>query len=119
MLRRVGFFREFRGVGAPSLVDAQSGVSFDRRAQSYLQGGTVLVAVPGVITWPETGRVLCAGHIRTDGEWCWPEELSFLVVTNRLLLPPEFLLRMESLNWVAPSISLDELAALEHEVSAV
>lgn len=57
MLRRVGFFREFRGVGAPSLVDAQSGVSFDRRAQSYLQGGTVLVAVPGVITWPETGRV--------------------------------------------------------------
>lgn len=40
-------------------------------------------------------------------------------MTNRLLLPPEFLLRMEALNRVAPSISLDELAALEHEVSAV
>lgn len=59
----------------------------------YLDSGLLFAACPGVECDPLLPEAPIAGalHVRTDGEYAWPETLSYWVRRHHLLLPNEFL----------------------------
>lgn len=118
-----GFFFEFRDTSV-SVLDAET---FEQEPElesliSYLQRGPMMFAVPYPLHDPLRDDNRCLGglHIHTDGVWCWPHELAYLVEEYKVAIPVEFRERMKSLNWEPPEEdSLDWSALIEEYCTAV
>lgn len=117
-LSKVGFFRELE-VGSPD--DPSLSASVRASAQPdeaqlarYLSGGAVLATTGQLVTdaLSDDPAPVARLDIRTDGEWVWPDDLSYYVTRYHVELPAEFVSHAASRRWEPPLLSEQELEAL-------
>lgn len=107
-LKEAGFFRsaaDISGAAKP----AES--SWESMAARYLEQGQIVLVSP---SWVDDllntqVRRICQYSILTDGTWIWPSALVYYLKTYHVVLPEEFLMHMESNNWLVPELDDSEL----------
>ena len=122
-LREVGFFRELEhgDRDGPSLRDAvtESPRQDREHLAGYLRSGSVIAATGGMLVDdvldPERTNV-AELMVLTDGEWLWLSDLAYYFEEYKVALPEDFVDHMRALDWTPPSLSDDELVALEKEM---
>ncbi|MFI1421014.1 hypothetical protein ACH4VX_24165 [Streptomyces sp. NPDC020731] len=124
MIRPVGFFTELSpGWGLPedgSIKDAvrPSGEPDERRILDYLRNGTEIwsemSAGPDVLD-PEAPNMTGIGSLITDGIWLWREDLPYYIATYHVSLPDDFLERIRSLDYAAPTVPESRLIEISTE----
>jgi hypothetical protein len=121
-LRRVGFFAELKhgDPDGPSLREARcAGAQPDEeRIAGYLNGGAVLATTGRLVDdiLDPTQRGVALLETRTDGEWLWPGDLGYYLLTYHISLPLDFLEHARSLNFVAPQIDDARLQDIVRQV---
>jgi hypothetical protein len=125
-LKRVGFFREVRGIlgddvrDMPSIHDAIHSVGHpdEERIIGYLKAGVCLWAagccMPDGLN--PSNYVRGAPDYLTDGVWLWPGELAYYVTEYHIELPSEFVADMRQNGWVVPALSQALIRALCDEI---
>lgn len=115
----VGYFRELKhGMeSGPSILEAtQRGAYGSEKALlvSYLNGGTIFVASPGIGTDVLDADAALSGpiHSLTDGQWMWPADLSYYVEKYNVALPLEFLADLRRKSWTNPPPEQIDLSSL-------
>ena len=99
-LKAVGFFRELahgdsNGARLADLRRKEASTE-EARVVEYLRKGVSLIVSPGVVYDVINGSgPIGTGGILTDGEWAWPDDLSYYVETYHVALPADFV------NWMA------------------
>ena len=121
-LRQAGFFRELEHGEAdgPSLRDAvrDSLPPHREHIAGYLRSASVIAATGMVVDDvldPERKNV-AELMVLTDGEWVWPSDLVYYFEQYNVALPEDFVDHMRALDWTPPSLSDDELIALERGI---
>ena len=111
-LRPVGFFRELdHGMpGGPSITDSRSGEAHtdETKIISYLSGGHLLIATPGVVrdVFSPDGPLIGSPHVMTDGDWAWPRDLPYYVQRYHVALPGDFVEHMRRNGWDVPPLGV-------------
>ena len=121
-MQLVGYYKELRhgrpdGGSLPQAVHLATGALDDEsQIVRYLSTATVLAAtsqeVDDLLDKSALGVALASS--RTDGEWVWPDDLSYYVRRYHVALPPNFVQRVRDLNYLPPTFSdeqLDDLIA--------
>lgn len=108
-LIRVGFFRELRHgqPAGPSLKEAIRPQSQPEEAKivSYLKGGHVLSASPGLVrdAIDPAAPIIGSLQILTDGTYAWPSDLAHYVEKRHAQLPPDVVAHMTKNDWRVPA----------------
>jgi hypothetical protein len=121
LLKKVGFFRELsygddNGLSLRESINSFPQENEDKTAK-YLKNGVLFIACFGVThdILDESSDFTTEPHILTDGTWAWFNELSYYVEKYHVKLPDDFLVHMESSNWLIPSEEEIDLLGLEIE----
>jgi hypothetical protein len=106
LVQAVGFFREMKqGRDTdPSIQDAISRGTDAPRLVAYLKAGEMIQMVMGPVedpVNPDRGFI-ASMHIVSDGVYCWPEALAYLVENYAVELPAVFLAHIEANDWTMP-----------------
>mgnify|MGYP000503884339 CR=1 FL=1 len=111
-MKEFGFFKELNldaEIEYPSIESAQigSGEPLQSRAKviKYLENGFGLIATASLVFDPfqKNRKVICPFNVRTDGDWCWPSELPYLIKEYHVRIPDEFRQKMRARVWIPPS----------------
>lgn len=113
-LRPLGFWQEFWSLEFSAGTLAEARIHAHKRKFSnkdlvmqYLEGGQVLLAVPGIVFCPESGEYLGVKSIHTDGTWIWPEYLATCVSRYGNVLPKDFVTHVETVRVPQNEVSVD------------
>jgi hypothetical protein len=115
-LRRVGFFVELPyGIGdAGSITDSVGKLQEENieKIVSYLKDGSICTIAFGTSedVMSTEHEILCSTLTRTDGQYYWPNDLSYYVKKYHVGLPQDFLDHMRKNNWTIPDVDMDTLA---------
>lgn len=118
----VGYYRELRhgrpdGGSLPEAVHLATGALDDEsQIVRYLSTATVLAATSQHVDdlLDKSALDVASASSRTDGQWAWPDDLSYYVRRYHVPLPSNFIQRVRDLNYLPPTLSdemLDDLIA--------
>ena len=117
-MRIEGFYREMDGTeDLPSIHDAVGRLEVDDKPAlvRYLtEGRGVVLAptwVPDVLDPDGNARAGGLGFL-TDGQWIWPQALSYYVDRYDVAISEEFIAHARSNEWTVPEISVDRLTQI-------
>lgn len=124
-MRTEGFYREMDGTEElPSIHDAVGRLEVDDKEAlvQYLRDGRGVIVAP---TWvvdvldPE-GEAKAGGlGFLTDGEWIWPQALSYYVDRYDVSVSEAFIGHARSNGWAVPELSVDRLTEIADQFVTV
>lgn len=119
MLRRAGFFRELPhgDPAGPSLRDEVRDLPDRAEVARYLEGGALLIGSPGLafdVLAPQVSQPIGPSHLLTDGDWVWPADYAYYVLTYGAPIPEELLLEIRSRGYQPPKLSEEDVRDLTY-----